>query len=159
MAWVVGIGVFLALLFGFPKQVGILMAALVAVGGILFAYVSYTDNKASEEFRKKQQAVSMWAFYNEEKCSKDFPILVRINNGYTKTLLEVSFSLSGYREGYSRPVYEAGYLVSDRIVAPQQMQETCWSLPRLNTGEVGSSPSELNWRINVSYPKYEDSTY
>lgn len=158
MAWIVGIGIFLALLFKFPKQVGILAFSLVVIGGVLFAYVSYTDKKASEEFRTKQQAVTMWAFYNEEKCSKEFPILVRINNGYSVTLLEVSFSLSGYREGYSRPVYEANYLVSDRIVAPQQMQETCWSLPRLSAGETGGLPSALNWRAEVSYPTYESST-
>lgn len=154
MAWVVGIGVFLFLLFAFPRAMGglIVLCGLV-IGGFLLWEKLERDNRARES-----AAISIIVSYDLERCSSDFPLFVGVVNGSDRTLEAVSFGIEGHRTGFSRAVYDSGYLgySSDRIVSSGDGWGNCWSLPRqaYDVSEQTLSlnpPSTLTWSAkNVS---------
>lgn len=154
MAWVIGIGVVLFLLFAFPKQMGAVLLLLLAVGGGVLGWIFYSDSQRLEEYKRIKESVSMSATFDAVRCSTEFPIIIKINNRHTETLISVSFGISGFREGYSAPVYKASYLTSDRIISPGQSYETCWAVPSLVYGAAAAQPETLNWKAESLSPTF-----
>ncbi len=118
MVWVVGIGLGLLLLFAFPKQMGALIVLLVLAGAGLFGFLYLQDQQRAEEYRKREESITLSATYDAAGCSAEYPILITIRNNYTQTIESLTFELGGYREGYSSPVYQGHSYESDRIMAP-----------------------------------------
>jgi hypothetical protein len=158
MAWVIGIGVFLLLLFAFPRAMLSLVAILVIIIGSWFAWTYAQDQRRQADVA----LTKVLAVYDQGRCPADFPLLVKITNESGKTLERVSFSLKAFREGYSSPLYESGFrnYVTDRIIPPQSEWQTCWSVPQpsysASTESIAANPlNTLEWRSDSILPIFE----
>lgn len=156
MAWVVGIGIGLLLLFAFPKQMGALILLIVMAGAGLFGFIYLQDQRRAEEYRKQEESITLSAAYGAGGCSAEYPILITIRNGYTQTLESLSFKLGGYHEGYSSPVYQGLSYTSDRIMAPGDTYTACWTKPSLRYGAQEVPPEGLTWRASYSYANFKN---
>lgn len=154
MAWIVGIGIALFLLFVFPKQMGIVILVVIGGAAALFGYLYLEDQRRAEEYRERKESITLEASYDLTKCSTEFPLLVEIRNGYTDTLQSLTFEINGYREGYSSPVYRGYSYKSDRIIAPGETYVACWTQPGLDYGARATPPQSLNWRATYSYASF-----
>ncbi len=134
MAWVFGIGIGLFLLFAFPKQMGVLILLLVVGAAGLFGFDYLQQQKRAEEYRKREESITLSAAYDMGRCSAEFPIFVEIRNGYTETIESLTFELGGYREGHSSTIYKGLSYTSDRILAPGETYTACWTQPSLDYG-------------------------
>lgn len=154
MAWVVGIGIALFLLFTFPKQMGAVILLLVVAGAGVGGWLYIQDQQLAEERRQREESITLSAAYDIAGCSAEFPILISIRNGYTQTIESLTFELGGYREGYSSPVYEGSSYKSDRIIAPGETYTACWTQPSLDYGAQETPPAGLTWRASYSYATF-----
>ncbi len=159
MAWVIGIGIFLFLLFAFPRaMVGLIVLCGVAIGGFLLWTKIENDERA-----RKRATVSVTVAYDLERCSPEFPLFVQILNRSDDTLEKVSFAIEGHRAGYSEPIYDSGYLgySSDRIITGGDGWANCWTLPRKAYGaseqRVALNPPEtLVWTVTNTSPTFQN---
>lgn len=144
MAWVVGIGVALFLLFAFPKQIGILIgvAALLIVGAIGIYWINATQKE------RELSHVKLSAFYQPGQCSQEYPILINFENGTDKIIEKISFDLNGFRPGFSEAVSTDYYLSSDRIINPGANYRSCWKYHKGYGREF--DPSKLQWEAVAS---------
>lgn len=159
MAWVVGIGIFVILLFAYPKKtmilVGVLLA-LAAAGGGLFFLDNYLD-------QRKKDAVQVVVFFDLEKCSEEYPLFIGIVNGSGSTVEKVSFTVEGKREGYSDTIYRSGYAdyETDKIIKDGDSIGTCWRIPPLVYGTPTTykdrfPAKDIVWSITSVYPRFAD---
>lgn len=159
LAWVVGIGGALYLLFRFPRPslifIGVVMAIGAAVGGFFYAQDQLAKQKASK--------VEGTVAYDLERCSPEFPLFIGIVNSSDDTVEKVSFGIEGHREGYSDALYDSGYLgySSDRIIAGGEGWANCWTLPRQAYGvseqRVSLNPPEtLVWAVKNIRSTFRD---
>lgn len=154
MAWIVGIGVFLFLLFAFPRQMGaLLLGAIILIGAVIW-YAVREDEKRDQE----RNRVQLVARYDEASCGKDHPIAVTYHNGSGRTLVGVWFNLRGKEPGRSSPVYDAS-LNSDRIVGAGESLTDCWSIPPADFGISESRlaalpPESALWQADINYPSF-----
>lgn len=150
MVWVFGIGIGLLLLFTFPRQMLALVLVLAAAAGGLLWF----EHRKGEENRRRIASISLSASFDVGRCSTEFPILVGVRNGYTETLQSLTFSLVGYREGFSSPVYSARSVRSDRIIRPGETYDACWQVPQLDYGARPAPPETLRWRATPIYTAF-----
>lgn len=156
MAWVIGIGIGLFLLVAFPKQMGAVILFLVLAGAGLFGFITLQEQQRAEEYRKREESISLSATYDAAGCSAEYPILITIRNNYTQTIESLTFELGAYREGYSSPVYQGLSYKSDRIMAPGDTYTACWTQPGLYYGAQETPPEGLTWRASYSYANFAD---
>ena len=103
MAWVIGIGIFLFLLFVFPRaMVGLIVLCGVGIGGFLLWDKIKTDERA-----RLRASVTVTVTHDLERCSPEHPLFVQIHNGSEGTIEKVSFGIEGNRAGYSDPLYDS----------------------------------------------------
>ena len=92
MAWGVGIGLFVALLFAFPRATGgVLLFVAVTLGAIFLWNQQQTKKRAQQ-----RAAVTVSAAYDLRSCQVEHPIRVTINNGSDRSVLKVTFKVAGY---------------------------------------------------------------
>ena len=151
MMWIVGIGIFLLLLFSFPRQTGVFLLVVILFSAGLFGWLFYKDHKRIEEHRREKFSILISAEFNTKSCTVDFPISISITNTYSRTLQKVSFELAGYREGYSSPIYRSLTYKSDRIIRPGETYVACWAVPNLEYGAQKHPPEGLIWRPSYSH--------
>jgi hypothetical protein len=159
MAWVIGIGIFLFLLFAFPRAiVGLIVLCGVIIGGALLWDKIKTDERA-----RLRAAVTVTVAHDLEQCSPEYPLFVRINNGSENTVEKVSFGVDGNRAGYSDPIYESDYqgYSSDKIIARGDSWSTCWTLPRTAYGTSEQMlalhlPETLVWTVKNISPRFNN---
>ena len=156
MVWVIGVGLGLFLFFSFPEQMLALMLLIVIGVAIFFGFVYVADQRIAKERREKVKSISISASFDTARCSIETPILIQVQNGYTKTIQDLTFDLGGYREGHSSAVYFGSFLRSDRIILPGQSYESCWPVPALDHGARARPPHVLDWRASYSYATFED---
>lgn len=155
MVWVLGIGIFLFLLFVFPRvMVGLIALCGVAIGGF-FLWTKIGDNERA----RLRAAVTVTVTYDLERCNPEYPLFVQIFNGSEDTVEKVWFRIEGRRAGYSDPLYDSGYFgySSDKIVPSGKGWANCWTLPRQAYGVSGQTialypPKTLVWVVNSSNP-------
>jgi hypothetical protein len=150
MVWVIGIGLALFLVFALPRQMSALIGTLVVGVGGFFAWLEYTDYRQTRD----RESVVLSATFEPGGCAPDYPIRVKISNTNAKTLLAVSFSLAGFLQDESAPVYQGLAMASNRIIPPGQSHEACWSVPRLNEA---TTLEGLSWKATVSHPTFGTS--
>jgi hypothetical protein len=159
LAWVIGIGGALFLLFRFPRPslifIVVLVAIGVAVGGFFYVQGQLAKSKAAKVTGK--------IFYDLEKCSSEYPLWVGILNESDDTVEKFSFTIKGHLEGYSDPLYDSGYAgnSSDRIVASGEGVTACWTLPREAYGaseeRIAVNPPEtLVWTVENIRPTFRN---
>lgn len=157
MAWVIGIGIFLFLLFSFPRAMGGLIAICgLAIGGF-FLWGKLEGDRIAREIA----AISITVTYDLGRCSPEYPLFVAILNGSNRTLEKVSFELEGHRSGYSEPLYGRSYssYSSDRIIASGDGWASCWALPEQAYGATAqvislNPPGTLVWTANNPLPRF-----
>ena len=151
MAWVVGIGIFVILLMMYTRKMVILIAVVVATSVVVvggwYGLQSYKAWQAQRLWAK----VNMEVFHAESSCSVEKPLLVWITNKTGRQIDRVTFTLAGYREGYSLPLYRGSGYSSDYIMADGKGTELCWNLPPF-VGEHPAiryqhPPSGLRWKV------------
>lgn len=159
MVWIVGICIYLLLLFIFPRAVlGLIVVAVVGIGAAFFIV-----NQSNEKLAKKKAGVVVTVFHNTKKCSEENPLFIGINNKSGSTLKRVSFTVTGYRKGYSKPVYQSNYgtyYESDRIIENDTGWGNCWSVPKLDYGVPKDSATlfpanTMNWKVNNIKPTFQ----
>ena len=159
MAWVIGIGIFLFLLFAFPRAVvGLIALCGVGIGGFFLWNKIETDER-----NRLRTAVTVKVTHDLERCSTEYPLLVRIDNGSKNAVEKVSFGIEGKRAGYSDPLYDSGYqgYSSDKILASGEGWSNCWTLPRQAYGasEQGIAlhlPETLVWTVKNPNPVFQN---
>lgn len=149
MVWVIGIGFGLFLLFAFPRQMGVLLMGLVAVGVGIFIYV---QGKAESAARERSN-IAATAFVDEEVCSDPaYPMAISFRNGANRTLSYIGFSLLAHEPGFSGSRYTS-YLTTDRIIPPGQTHLACWSVQSNRLG--GHSIAGLDWSVRVTSARFQ----
>ena len=92
--------------------------------------------------------------FDTETCGNpQLPIAVEIMNGSDKTITRTGFSLEGFREGHSEPVYRALRNQTDAIIDSGQVSRTCLRVPDLDYGKPRSfltdyPPENMDWRVS-----------
>lgn len=159
LAWVVGIGGALYLLFRFPRPSLIFIAVVVAIGAAVGGFLYVQDQLA----KRKTARVEVTIAYDLKRCSSEYPLFIGIVNGSNDTIEKVAFGIEGHRAGYSDPLYDSGYLgySSDRIIASGEGWGNCWTLPRQAYGaseqRIALSPPEtLVWTVKNIRPTFRE---
>jgi hypothetical protein len=156
IAWVLALGIIAYLLIVHTRRALILLgivAALVAVaGGFLFGQAWISERRSAKQLENMRAT----ATYDLSRCSESHPILIAIGNGNDRDVTYTTFDYSGYREGYSGALYDAGYgqVSSDFIIAAGQVATSCWTVPRAeyNVGQAtldANPPTSLRWEAGV----------
>lgn len=82
------------------------------------------------------------------RCSRDYPLKIKLENRSNETVGSVSFVLSARKAGRSDDaVNYGGYRDSSQIIQPDNWWMQCHSLPALNEG---FEPRTLEYQIKVS---------
>lgn len=158
MVWVVGIGIFLLLLFMFPR----FTLGLIAIIGVTIFILFERANTNNRQAAERRALVGVTAGYDASRCSIDYPILVSIMNRSPQTVVSTSFTLKGYASGHSDAIYDSGYgsYRDDRIIEPGGGWSICWSVPRrsYNVSEERAAaypPSSMIWRVDDVSPAFQ----
>ncbi|MBX5236320.1 hypothetical protein HJC02_29280 [Rhizobium sp. NLR4a] len=121
MAWVIGIGIFLFLLFAFPRQMLGLIAILAAV---IFGFWAYSS---LNESARKASLESLFVTVSATCTQSDYPLYVTLTNGTGKTVTSTSFTVNGYKAGFSSSV-ASDWFTTDKIMKPGERYAACWRL-------------------------------
>jgi hypothetical protein len=161
MTWVVGIGIGLFLLFRFPKPMMILLGVVSLGAAALFAVIVFLDKQSVWKQQEEERSILLVASFDSERCGMETPILIRFTNIGTKTLLSMDFQLSGYRKGFSSPIY--GYSLdgvigykSDKILSTGESYQSCWKVPKLHDGAQEVPPLSVEWRATYIRGYFEE---
>jgi hypothetical protein len=146
MIWIVGIGMFLFLLFMFPRQTGITIGLLVGIAAAIAGYF-YLQDQAD---RRNRALVTVNAAYGRTLCTDpNFPLSLVIHNGSKVALDKLSIDVTANRVGYSDDVFFE-YFSSDKIMQPNEYYSACWSLDDYKMKALQFSPLTLNWKAKAS---------
>jgi hypothetical protein len=130
----------------------VVLVALVVVvlggGGVLVYGVTRLNNEANA----LMATIDISARVDSRVCTDQrYPIVVtRSNRNAQKTVSEISFSIRGYRPGYSKSVAESLFLGSDKILKPGESHTDCWSI---TTGATTTDISALEWRVELHHAR------
>jgi len=159
MTWIVGVGIFLLLLFVFPRQmlrVTALCGAVVA-GFFLWFYVSdFLETR-------KRESVSVYVSHDATKCGQASPLFIQIVNESSSTLKKVYFGISAHRAGFSDAVIEEAGFSSDRIIQSHGIWRLCLSSIDLNRSLLltamaraqNFTPASLEWSTTSIVPHFQ----
>ncbi|MGH0004666.1 hypothetical protein ACQU0X_31765 [Pseudovibrio ascidiaceicola] len=159
MEWIVGIGIFTFLLFKFPKKIMILAVALAFISALTGGYF-YLDNYFIE---KKKTAIKIAVSFDDARCSKEYPLVVKIKNGSGSEVEAIKFSVEGRRTGYSDPIYESGFqdYRTDKIMQAGESHISCWKVPKLSYGKPENyrdrfPPKGVVWNASWISPQFSN---
>ena len=79
-----------------------------------------------QEASSKIYGVGYSVEYNEEKCSKDYPILISVSNRSLKDLRSFNLEISAAKKGYSKVLYKEGGYSSDKIIKKFSSDNFCF---------------------------------
>lgn len=145
MAWVVGIGIFLFLLFAFPKQTLVLVGVILVVVGAVASWQWWEHHQ--QQLAREQLKTE--ARYQGFECKDPRPIGVMFWNQGKRTITEIWFSLQAHRKGFSKPVLR-DWNTTDLIVKPGEAYVLCWGVPLRYGQEKPDDIGELIWSAPVS---------
>lgn len=149
MAWVVGIGLFLLLLFAFPKQVGVLIGLVCLIAAGIGLYI-YLQNEMAARERAK---ISAFASVYPSCSDPNFPLLIDFTNNSKKRVMKIFFDIRGYREGFSDAIAGDYSRSSDRIIEPGASYTSCWTYPNTYGRQIDFTG--LKWTVEVNTVRFE----
>jgi len=91
--------------------------------------------------------------YNAGNCTKQYPLLVIIQNESSKTVMKVEWNIGVYQHGYSTDLAGHSNYTSDKILKPGEKWQRCYTLP----GDIASRVDQagLEYRISYKYVTFE----
>ena len=162
LAWVLGLGIFVALLLWKPRRMAILVGIVVGLAAILgggfWAYLTY------DQWQRDRLAAQIETIirFDVKMCSAEYPLFVGFVNHSASTVEKVSFQVSGYRDGYSDPLYRTPYAsyTTDYIMPSEKGGGSCWRVPEKAYGIADATleqhpPDGLVWRVTQVLPTFE----
>jgi len=150
MAWVVGIGVALFLLFAFPRQVGLLILLVVAAGVVLWAVLAVQANNQAQQRASLVAAIGA----GTPTCNDStHPLMVSFDNETGKVVTLVRFRVAGHYPGHSTDVV-SDYLSWDQIMQPRSLNTACWAIYDLTTKALPATAFE--WTVEVTSVTTQD---
>jgi hypothetical protein len=146
MVWIIGIGIFLFLLFMFPRQTGLTIGSLVGIATAIAGYF-YLQDQANN---RKRALVTVNAAYGGTLCTDpNFPLSLIIQNGSDAALDKLSIDVTANRVGYSDDVFFE-YFSSDKIMQPNEYYSACWRLDDYKMKALQFPPLTLTWKAKAS---------
>jgi hypothetical protein len=107
------------------KWIGLGIAALIAIGVLLYAWSEFDDWYSVDRHKSKVKVV---AFFDDKNCSKQYPLFIGIVNNSSKIIQSVSVSVKVTNKGFSKRLnYDSSY-PSDKILAPSESWGYCWTV-------------------------------
>ncbi|KZL11355.1 hypothetical protein [Pseudovibrio sp. Ad26] len=159
MEWIIGIGIFVFLLFKYPRKSLLLLLFITVSTAIGGGYFFIKDFLA----QRKKESVKLSVSYNKTSCSQKFPLEITIENHSGSVMEAVKFSVEGRRSGYSTAIYESGYqgYSSDKIIGAGEGYLTCWSIPKLRYNTPAQykdryPPKDMIWNASHISPQFKD---
>jgi hypothetical protein len=137
------------LLAGFVLSVLVVVVVAVLGGG---AAVVYGVKRMNDEAAALMSTIDMQARVDPASCPDPAtPLLVVWRNGNSnKEVTNVSFSVRGYRPGFSNSVADAWFLESDKILKPGETYAACFPV---GTGPTPHDIAELDWKVVLHYAR------
>ncbi len=153
VASVLAVAFFVLLLLAFPRRMMILLAVVAVVGVVIASVLFGVEAYQNQQRERLNNGLQFVVYFDTRDCMAEYPLRVEITNRTDRTMNAVSFTLSGYRKSYSKPLrseYTSNY---DRIIGSRESYVSCWRVPRPDIGitdDVLASnlPSSLEWRID-----------
>jgi hypothetical protein len=162
IAWVLGIGIFTGLLLAYPRRMGILVAILVTLAVVIVGAISGCEAFERHQRTQKISKIEVLIQHDIARCPAEYPLFVGLVNHTADTILKTTFSVSGFREGYSEPLYETGYTgyYTDRIMLPGERSGVCYRIPNRAHGMSEDlieryPPATLVWTVTDLRPEFE----
>jgi hypothetical protein len=152
MIWIVGIGIFLFLLFMFPRQTGVTIGILVGIAVAIAGYF-YLQEQADI---KRRALVSIDVAYGGTVCTDpNFPLSLVIHNNSDAALDKLSIDVTANRVGFSDNVFFE-YFSSDKILRPNEYYSACWRLDDYKLKALQYPPTTLTWNAKVSTVTWQE---
>lgn len=155
IAWVTGIGIFLWLLFAYPKKMLILIVGVVALGAATVGVFWLQDVLA----KRLMAQMAIRVVYDPADCSPTHPLSVAIHNRSNATILHIYYRVEGLREGYSSPHY-VEWKWTDKILQSDDTFRTCLAFRQKSVDDTGlirgMEPSSLIWRAEITNATTDD---
>jgi|GEM_PF-4710046 len=138
-----------------PVWIPIVGAAVTI--GVITAYSLY-DHKRQNILKN---SVIVTVAYDLDSCPVERPLNITFENTYSKPTKNISFDVSGYRTGYSKPIY-GSYVIeyeTDKIILPNTKFQNCWHVPKVHIGvtdEIVNAVAlgDIDWRITNLRPQF-----
>ena len=166
MIWAVTL-VVIALLFIYPKQMGIVLSVLLVGIGT----VALIDYMVSGHKEKEQESVSVTVSYVPDSCNKNSPLSFKITNGSKKIATKVSWNIIATENGSSSNIVDYNSFLSyqgeystrnhsenstpystDKILKPGEFFSACYKAPLIR-GEL--PPQNLFWKVSNKYSEFQ----
>lgn len=129
------------------KWLIIFVASLVLLSISIYAYLALEQYYT---YDKHKELVNVHASFDEEKCTLDFPLLIRIENNSTKKVMNVDVSVTVTKVGRSTKLNNYHNFESDVILEPSKSAAFCYAV----YDDSFSNPQILNgdgMDVKVSY--------
>ena len=110
----------------------------------LYEYVTYERPKSE---------VRLEVFRKDEVCDSQFPVLVGVQNGSSKTILKYSFTLAAKEPGRSTNLAHWESYEDDQIIKPGEGKGTCWRVRERNS-TYGSEKWITDPKVEISISSY-----
>jgi hypothetical protein len=107
------------------KWVAVGFAAILSIGLLIFSYYSFDDWYS---FERHKQKVIVSASFDEKICSKEFPLLIKVINKSSKTILSINVSIDVTRNGFSSVINGYSNYDYDKIIKPEEGWGECWAV-------------------------------
>src|SRR5688572_25094326 len=107
----------------------------------------YNEHALSTE----RQAVAVELLTTSDRCPSEFPLLIKIYNGSSKTLNEIEWHIAAYRPGYSTDLSQSGFrkYSSDKIIQRGDWFEFCYGYPKIPSD---INPKTLIYKVQYTSP-------
>lgn len=157
----------IVLLFIFPKQIGTILAVLLAgIGAVALIY--YITLYYRE---KEQESVSVVVSYVPDSCGTDSPLFFKVMNKSKKIVNKVSWNVIATERGSSSniidyksfPKYKNKYSTNyhnehttpyetNKLLKPGEFSSACYKVPFIK-GNL--SPKNLVWKVSNKYSEFQ----
>ena len=138
----------------FLRTIGIIVLIIVVVIAGFVGYMVFEDARKNAQVKK----LKMKVIYDIETCSKEYPLVLVVNNGSDKTIESIDIAIEVRRKGYSTNLNDWGWLdyKSDKIIKPNEIHGSFWryklkawllKVTHLPLAPIGTKtkPPELEW--------------
>lgn len=141
MEWIAAAIVFVGFLVVYPRltlysTITVVVTAVVVVVSVV-SYNSYSDYRQNAKIAEERAKVTASGEFGSPLCNEQYPVLVKINNGTDRDIVETKFKLILKRDGHSDTIDYANYL-TDKIFPPHTSSYICkhFNVPKISAQKI-----------------------